>query len=516
LRAASPAILIAVAMLLPYLNKAFLVDDPHFLMMARQILSSPLRPMNFEVCWNSPLTCEKASAMTVANTLMGYALVPAVLAGTSELVAHLSQILFALTALLAMASIMLRQGFSLGEARLGTVLLVATPPFLPMASTAMPDTLALTVALLGIERLLAWKQDRHWLQGATAAVGIGLAGVARMHLTLLVPLAAILVIEPTGPRQIFPELRRKWRALVPVGAAGLVLAAFLAITREPSLGGLPPAAFTGLHNVPPNLVAYLLYLALPLPLGVCRLATRLRERRFLAAGTALSAVVGALFLDWRVGFMLLGAWTLCDLMIDVVRRWDYQGIALTMWLLLPVPAVYYGHLPIKYFLPCLPAIIMLCMRWAREFSPAVAQRGGIALAAILLAYSGVIVHADSEYANRPREALRALVQPHIRAGETVWVSGHYYSYFYAVEWGARVIGLNNLTPRPGDLIVQGVREGGKLFQFPKRGLVQSISFPYTFGRTMYDGAGLYSNRLGLLLWTVSASQSDRFELWRVE
>src|SRR5215469_1835069 len=79
LASAWPALLLATACLLPFLNKAFLIDDPHFLAMAQQILKSPLHPMNFDICWNTLPYCAKAYDLTPGNSLMGYALVPTVL-----------------------------------------------------------------------------------------------------------------------------------------------------------------------------------------------------------------------------------------------------------------------------------------------------------------------------------------------------------------------------------------------------------------------------------------------------
>src|SRR5215469_8916074 len=52
-----PAILLVTVCLLPYLNKPFLVDDPHFLMMAQQIVKHPMHPIDFTLCWNLSPDC---------------------------------------------------------------------------------------------------------------------------------------------------------------------------------------------------------------------------------------------------------------------------------------------------------------------------------------------------------------------------------------------------------------------------------------------------------------------------
>src|SRR5215467_262970 len=144
-----PALLLATVCLLPFLNKAFINDDPHFVAMARQILKSPLHPMNYDLCWVNASRCLKAFELTSGNTLMGYALVPTVLGGAEEWMAHVTQLVFVWIAVLAMSALVLRMGWGKGYAITGALLLVAIPPLLPMASTAMPDVLALAVGLAG-------------------------------------------------------------------------------------------------------------------------------------------------------------------------------------------------------------------------------------------------------------------------------------------------------------------------------------------------------------------------------
>jgi hypothetical protein len=73
---ALPAIALAVICLIPYLNKAYLIDDPLFLLTARQILHDPLRPLAFEVCWVGNETCAWAYEMASGTVLGAYFLAP--------------------------------------------------------------------------------------------------------------------------------------------------------------------------------------------------------------------------------------------------------------------------------------------------------------------------------------------------------------------------------------------------------------------------------------------------------
>src|ERR1700733_10574360 len=123
LACAWPALLLATACLLPFLNKPFLVDDPHFLRMALQIVRHPLHPMDFSECW--PLSNEytKAYLLTSGNALMGYVLVPTVLSGAHEWMGHLTQLVLAWLAGVAITSLVLRFGWDRAHARAGPLLL---------------------------------------------------------------------------------------------------------------------------------------------------------------------------------------------------------------------------------------------------------------------------------------------------------------------------------------------------------------------------------------------------------
>ena len=216
LASAFPALLLATVCLLPYLNKPFVIDDPYFLTMAQQVIKYPAHPMDFSICWNSPFYCLKAYALTPGNALMGYVLVPTVLGGAHEWMAHLTQLVLAWIAILAMTSLTLRLGWSRRHAIVGALLLVAIPSFLPMASTAMPEILATALALIAMERLAAWKAEEKWSQAAAAAIALGLAAFARSHLALLFPLGAFFLLDSIHPREALAQVRRKLWLWTPV------------------------------------------------------------------------------------------------------------------------------------------------------------------------------------------------------------------------------------------------------------------------------------------------------------
>ena len=524
LACAWPALLLATACLLPFLNKPFLVDDPHFLMMARQIVMHPMHPMDFTECWNLSNDCTKAYPLTPGNALMGYVLVPTVLGGAHEWMAHLTQLVLVWIAIVAMTSLVLRFGWDRAHAIAGALLLVAIAPFLPMASTAMPDILATAVALVAMERLAAWKAERKWGQGAAAAVALGLAGFARPHLALLLPLAAFFLLESTNPKEVLAQIRQRYWLFAPVFAGTVLLFAIIAITREHNLAINPPPNFSGVKFIPNNLRSYLLYFVFPLPLAACWAANRFKMgRRPLIVIIAAAVPIAYFFLRHHrplaTLFDLVGFVVLADLLFEALRRRKDTSLFLMLWILIPLPIVYYLQLPAKYLLPCIPAVILLCFRLMEVCSARVARAATIALIVAGTGYSLLILRSDAEFARFGRDSMYRLIEPHVAAGERVWFGSQFSAYWYAPLAGATLTFPGGPQPRPGDLLVVGLNEEGDLTlaRFPHRTLVDAISHEFRFGRTWGAGIGLYTNSgSAYWLWGFGESPDDRYELWRID
>lgn len=526
-----PALLLATVCLLPFLNKPFNIDDPWFLAMAQQIVKHPAHPMDFGICWNERAAdqCRIVYEYESGNALMGqlaqgYVLVPTVLSGAHEWAAHLTQLILAWIAVVAMTGLILRLGWNRPHAMAGALLLVAIPPFLPMASTAMPDMLATALAVVAMERLAAWKKEQRWHQGAAAAIALSLAGFARPHLVLLLPLAAFFLLESLNPREILQRIRQRLWLWAPVFAAAALSLTIIVAVRGPNLMRPPSApVLTGAHSTPRNLVAYLLYFAFPIPLAAGWFANRLGRgrRRTLVILFAVAVVAALLFRveSLAVFLSVFSCAAICGLSTDAWKRRDHIGLFLILWILIPLPVVYYVQLPIKILLPCLPAAILLCFRMMAGVSIRVARGAAIGLIVASTAYSLLILRADADFAEFGRDALSRLIRPHVAAGEKVWFGGQYWSYWYAPLYGATLTVPNaGPQPKPGDLLV--VDEFGGLGhppsdRFPNRTLLQTISHKYQFGRTMGAGAGLYADTSGYWLWAFGDSGRDRYELWRI-
>jgi hypothetical protein len=529
---ALPGILLALACLLPYLNKAFTIDDPPFLTEAQQILRSPLHPWSYEFCWGTGnQSCVKSGAQgnfgpAMSQALMGYLLVPTILAGGSEWIAHALQLLLACLAVFEMVRLALRLGCNRLGAAIAGLLLVAIPPFLPMASTAMPDVVALTLALAGIERLLAWKVEQRWHQAVLAAIMLGFAPFARPHLILLLPLGALWLFHDFRLPNAVEQVRRQAYLWAPLLVAACITLALNLVTRSPSAAPELSSRAFDLSMIPRNLYAYLLYLSFPIPLAATWLLMHCRKAPLLLILPVIPIVT--LHLAWRPSASWATEWPTAAVICGLVcfchlihRYWsdrDWTGLLLVLWLMIPLPAVIYQHLPIKYLLPVMPAIVLILIRTLS----ALPRRRALVVHAVMVvtcaAYSCLILKADSAFAEFGRQAAAALIAPRVAAGEKVWFGGQWGFFWYAQQAGAKVSKSDTPGPFPGELLAVGLIEGAGMTRdrFPNRQLVDSRVFTSPYGWTMVAGAGMYSNAFGDALWVWDPRASITYELWRIK
>jgi len=528
LRCAAPALLIAALALVPFLDKAFTTDDTLFLRQAQQVLADPLHPTAFEMVWSESLEPRRMSAIMPSGPVMAYLLVPCVWLGGAEWIAHLVVLAFFGLAIVSTAGLALRLGSSPDAARTAAILLAATPAALALASTAMPDVPAMALGVFGIERLVAWRDERRWSQAVAATFALALAALARSHLLLLLGVAALLVGSGLFARGRWREaLNVSW---LPILAAPVVVVAIALLTRDP----LAPStalveaaqAFSGGANLGANVAAFAAHWTLVLPLALPWAV--LRWRALLHQPALYVAALAALWLALDgseskhlaivAPAVVLGAVALWDVLEDGWRRRDAIQLALGLWLLIPLPLAIYAHLPSKYLLASAPAVAILVGR-ALAARDAALSRALLALtAAAGIALGIAILRADAAFAGLGRRAAAELIAPNVKAGSQVWYAGHWGFQWYAERAGARCLTPSLPHPAQGDLAVSSARSfGHAIGLFSEREHLASLEEKGPGGRimSMELGAGFYSNYWGILPWVWGDDLLDRFDLWRL-
>lgn len=519
-----PGALLALALLIPFLGKAHTIDDVTFLLQAQHCVRDPLHPTAFDIVADGQRI--RLSSALVSGPVMAYLLVPAVLLGGAEWAAHLVQLVLMLAAVLATVAIGLRMGLRAGEARMAGLLLAGTPAAAAMASTSMADVPSMAFGVLGMERLLCWRDEGRWHQGLAAGLALALAALARPQMLLL---AAIALVAWHGRTRTGSLVRTLWR----IGLAPLLaVAIFLLVSRltaDPALahGDSVRAVLARLRwdDLPRKCSQFLAHWALALPLAVPWWLARWRRMSrdpllwAVAVAGAIVLLAGPAPPIARVlaPVALLGLVAVTDVLGDAVRRRDRDQALLGAWLLLALPTLGYFHVPAKYLVPSAPAVALLVSRLLRRRDGRLSRAAAWGVVAAGAALSVLIMLADAEFADVGRRAARELIAPRTRAGQRVWYGGGWGFQWYAMQAGATVLASAPPYPAPGDFIVTSDVSPGVRVSSAIADSLASRRVRSHFGRILSpaDHAAFYVPELGVLPWTWHNGQIEDVKVWRV-
>jgi Dolichyl-phosphate-mannose-protein mannosyltransferase len=521
LTCAWPAILLATLVLLPFLNTPFTIDDPLFLQEARHVLDDPLHPQAITVNWTIDLEM-RASNLLPGGVAAPYFLVPTVLAGNAEWVAHLTQIALLAVALFGVAMTALRLGLDRQGATVAALLAGSAPAALGMAGTAMPDIAAMAYSVLGMERILAWRDERKWHQGVLAVVWLTLAALTRVHTILLLASAFVFLLDGISAEEIRSSFRAAGARFAPVVVVPLTFFAAMWLTADPEAASDTVEVVQtskALLAIAANVSAFFAHWFLTAAFTVPWLLLRWRK---MSWRIAVFALVGAAVLAQKLGWVTFvaaaTALVFADIFRDSIARRDRQQLALGLWLLPALAPVIYVHLPAKYIVPLLPAAAILVARALAEARPAMRRWMPAAFVAAGLIVSILVLTGIRNFARAQRQAAQDLVAPRVAAGEKVWFAGHWGFHWYAEAAGAKPAAWRGEVPQPGDVVVVSRIDNPVFISKWDRWRMLSRTSYSNRGRVMdrQAGAGFFSSGFGYLPWVWTNGESNVFEVWRIE
>lgn len=530
LRLSWPVLLLCAALLLPFLNKAFTVDDTLFLLQAQQLRVDPLHPTAFEVVWTD--APRRLSAIMPSGPIMAYLLLPSVMLGGAEWAAHLTQLILLGVAIVATVALALRLGLGPREARRAGLFVAVTPAVLGMAATAMPDVAALAFGALFMERYVAWEKTRRRLPLALAIGMLALSILTRSHLVLLCGVAMIYSCGQRGFDGWRTFLRPPRRVVVPLGGGLLLALLALWLTGDP---GRDASSIVGaaqeLYRIqffPSNLLAFFSHWALSLPLTLPWALLRFSSLRLSALKYLMPLFVSIIAVTtspktiWVAPIAGLSALALYDIVKDAVVRRDALQLTLAAWILLALPVAIYIHMPPKYLIVSAPAMaILISRRLSDEKLPQRARHLGRVIAIACAVVGVLIIRVDVRFSEMGRSAAKNLIAPRTARGERVWFAGHWGFQFYAMQAGALCLTKTPPHPIAGEIVVASAHAEGQIIEaFPLRRLIASYVDDAPGGRimSMKDGAGFFSNGWGYLPYTFTFSRSEieRINVWQME
>ncbi|MBW2293071.1 MAG: glycosyltransferase family 39 protein [Deltaproteobacteria bacterium] len=519
--------LATTAVLLPFMTKAFHIDDPLFLWTAEQITVSPADFYGFDVNWYGVI--EPMHAINKNPPLVGYYLAAvAAIGGWSEITLHLAMSIPAVALVIGIA--VLARRFSPNPAIAAAVALV-TPAFAVSANSLMSDVTMSALWCWALIFFLRGFESNRWADFCVAGLLMGLCALTKYFGLALLPLSLLYAVT---------RVRGPGRWVVTIALATAVVAGFDFYTH----------ARYGLHPLF-DVVGYATKSDLPysLPLakraatglfflGGCTLGTMffapwLWTLRTLAGLVFASGLVAAacvrVFEDPGLGFDLhlqQAIFAMAGLHVfalagrDLMRERSPESLLLVVWLVGVFVFAAFTNWTTngRSILPAIPAIGILVAR-------AMANRGAMRRIVVIpilassaaLAFS--IAAADAQLANSARTAARTLVDQSRNGPGALYFQGSWGFQRYMEQAGVSKLVLGQTVLEPGDRIVvpgnntnlvrlpAGRVKRVSLETFPKSPWISILSRPRS--------AGFYASVWGSLPFSFGATKDESYAVYEM-
>ncbi len=525
---------LAVVALLPFLGKAFTIDDPLFLWLAAHVQREPFDFFGFPVNWyGHPMPMHE---VTKNPPLMGHLLgLAAAVVGWSEPALHAVCLLPAV----AVGACTWFLGRRCAAPPLAAAALaVLTPAFLVSGSSVMCDmtmlalfTGSLAAFVAGLDRARDGRRHQGWL-----ALGAGLAAAAvvtKYFGAAVIPLIAAYALSRRALRAL-PWLLVPVLALVAyelwtahLYGRGLFFDAAEYRVEEGARAGTDRAwvglLFAGGCAAPALLFApWLWRRAYWIGLAVLALfVTVIVGKGRALAGTALEMRgVAAWSLALQAGLLTAGGVAVLMLVVDALRRWrNPESVLLGLW----VAGTFVFATFVNWtnngrsILPMVPAVgILIAARLAQRGVPARAWRVPLGLAGAL---AFAVALADATWADQVRAATVRMAGVAADAGRQRYITGHWGFQYYALRAGFRSLDQHASQLDPGDVLV--VPSANSYLEYPSPdtvSLIERIEDPVpAWGRTLDArlGAGFYASNIGPLPFAFGSAGADLYQILRV-
>ncbi len=505
---------------LPFLNKAFHIDDPVYVWVARQIQNHPFDFYGFPVNWYGI-----TDSMAIINKnppLFSYYLAGVgSLFGWSEIVMHLAALVPVV--MLALGTYQLA-GLMKAKPLYSALLAVCTPVFALSGTTVMVDMAMTAFYVWAIYFWIRGLEDQgHNLLLVIAALLVAASGLTKYFGVSLLPLLSVYAVWQRSPvRRWFPFLviplsifaLYQWGTDRLYGAGLITDAASYAITiRKLSLGTLKDAVLIGLSFTGGGILTPLVFAPL-----------LLNRRGWVVSMGALILIAGILLTVGSVGkhniseswltfaqlliFIVTGGGLLVLAAVELWQERDAKTVLLFCWVVgtFIFASLVNWSITGRNILPMAPAAgLLIARRLERKNQIPDRYLGSsrFALSLVLALTMALLVsYADYRYANEVRSLARQIGRIPSYTGGRLLFQGHWGFQYYLEKEGAIPIDFARTTFQAGDIVVtpsfnvKVYSTNDEYFDTLQSVYLHPLSWLST--HNYFAGAGFYASKIGPL------------------
>lgn len=532
-------ITLTAACLIPFVPKAFHIDDPLFLWTAKNILISPLDYYDFAVNWygqNMPMSLVNQNPPLIAYYIAAISLI----GGMGEIALHsafiLPNILFSLGTYM-LARLLTPRPF------LAATLAVCSPAFMVSSTNIMCDTLMVALYVWSIYCWIhGWTINKQHFLIFSAAL-IFLATLTKYFAITSIPLLlaySIFKQKSYDNRMLF--------LLLPViclvffqyfsnqkyGVGLFSYAATYAIKEGPSFHfrELMFKTLSGFAFVGGSVLSIIFFVPF-----LWRRATWPRLVIIPVVLSLLVLVNPTLTPDSKglpgnflfiLQFSLLGSGGMLLIILAGAHLWhnkDGETVLLFLWIIGTFAfTCYLNHMvTVRNLLPMIPAATILLTRRLKTIPTLVGSTRQLKLIAPLLATLTItlsVTIADYRLADSQRRAAIYFEKAYRHYPRSIYFLGHWGFQYYMEQFGAQALDFNNYQFDEGDIII--IPANNCNTNWSRRDIMQPVvkKIFYLGGivSTMSGkmGAGFYSDRIGSLPFVFGVSPDEEYYVYRIK
>lgn len=527
--------LLTLLCLLPFVGKAFHMDDPLFIWTAKHIVDKPLDPYGFPVVWYKT---ERPMWEVTKNPPLAayYSAAAGYVAGWSEHTLHLAFLLPALAVVLGVYQL---AGELTSSPLLAGVLTLVAPGFLVSSTSVMSDVPMLALWMIAI---ILWRRglgEGKPLYLASSGLLIGACALTKYFGACLIPMLLLYSLwerKRLGSWVLY--------LLIPVAILGGYQEWTYSLYGRGLLSDIAPyvnqfhakhpMSFWGASTVGLAFVG-----GCTLPALIC--IPWLWRRTFIfggcvaAIGTAAAAWgwfnVGSPFAQQHDEFLavqlllfIVGGMSVLALGVsDVWRRRDADSVFLAAWVAGSFIFAAYVNWTInsRSVLPLIPAAAILIARRLDEVQRP--SRQAVRALVTPLVVSGLVclwvAWGDTALANSAREAAQIIHDKTASQPGKVFFSGHWGFQYYMQSFGAQPLDQSQLKLTSADLIVQP-ENNSNLVEIPvdltsSSEVIELHERCWTATMCTDRAAGFYTSLWGVMPFTFGRVPDEHYTLVRL-